>query len=489
MSNHAPQHATRPVRRLPPQHETTASETPAPAALIPLAGLAADHGSVHAGERRPAEPTERLQVGSADDAAEQRAERAAGDAMARLRGLEADPSTHDERQCADLATLRRWHEPAASPEVGAEGGPLAAGTERMLQASRGRGEPMPDPLRGRLESAFGASLSGVRLHSGSEAAQMSRRLGAAAFTMGHDVYFRDGMPDTSTQEGVHVLAHEVAHALEAGGAAQPEPLRRWLLIDNVRYKAEHRADVEQLQNIPAGWQERLDRDGYWYPNANRDGWLKDTTFEMKNFGQGTQTKPMLKMMDDDPLAVAPASKGELTKVGKTPMATTKAGLSEQRRVLPKNPQTRLVSAFRLYKKSHDDGGATHKNSAHWELECDATGGKTKDKTIKIDLINGSYRILYNSVPIPPDKIRQQDQAAHATLYETPSTFTLDAAVSVQTVYETVLKVARQLGAWEGNPGINCQDFALALLKEFTLAADDAQRLDVEDDWRQSVRDL
>ena len=158
-------------------------------------------------------------------------------------------------------------------------------------------------------------------------------------------------------------------------------------------------------------------------------------------------------------------------------------------MLPKHPETRLVSAFRLYKKSHDDGGDTHKNAAHWELECDATGGKTQNKVIKIDLIGGAYRILYNSVAIPPGSIRQQGQAADARLYEPPSTFALDAAVSVKTVYETTLKVAKQLGAWAGNPGINCQDFALALLKEFTLVGGDGPRLDAEDQWRQSVRNL
>lgn len=64
------------------------------------------------------------------------------------------------------------------------------------------------------------------------------------------------------------------------------------------------------------------------------------------------------------------------------------------------------------------------------------------------------------------KIRKPGQAAHATLYEPPSTFTLADPVTVETVYTTALTVARSLGAWHGNPGVNWQDFALAMLAAF-----------------------
>lgn len=354
---------------------------------------------------------------------------------------------------------------------------------------------MPAPLRGRMESAFGANLAAVRLHTGPDAAEMSRRISAGAFTYGHDVYFRDGMPDTSTAGGMHVLAHEIAHTLERGPApsgARAEPLRRWLRINGKRYTSENRAEVENLEDpIPGGWDKHIDAQVDWYPSPDGSKWLQDTGFELKNFSQQTQSKPMLKITHQDPLSESPASTSELSKGGKTQMRQTRSGPSESRRLLPKN-ENRKVASFRLFKKSwdkpdDDDLEAPRQNAVHWELECDATGGKTRDKTIKVDLINGSYRILYDSAPIGPDKIRKEGEKARGDRYEEPSTFTLTKPVTVKTVYETALAVARQLGAWQGNPGINCQDFALAMLARFEYGSNDKDRLGVEQEWRDSVR--
>jgi hypothetical protein len=449
-------------------HATAAS----PSAIIPLAGVAAGVGGHRAAAYAPEEPLGGVWVGSDHDAAESRAERVATAVMARLRT--SPPATLDspeERRVPEPGALRRWHEPTAAPEVGPEGGLLGAGTEQILGAGRGTGAPVAARLRASLEPAFGRSLAGVRLHTGPDAAEMSRRMSAAAFTQGHDVYFRDGMPDVSTETGMHVLTHELAHTLDDDGAPvhHEAPLRRWLIINNVRYKSDQKAEVEKLKDqLPADWERHLDEQSYWY--IENGDWLKDTTLELKNIGKRSKSSPMLKIMADDPLAAPSEPVGG--------------------RLLPKNRQ-RPVSSFRLFKKSHDDSpleDAPQKNAVHWELECDATGGKKKAvKTIKIDLIASGYRILYDAAPIDDSKIRQPGQAAHATLYEQPSTFTLANPVTVETVYTTALKVARSLGAWHGNPGVNCQDFALAMLAAFTTDGPSAANLKVETEWREGVR--
>ena len=96
-----------------------------------------------------------------------------------------------------------------------------------LNASKGGGSPLADNTRTSMESAFGADFSGVRVHTGSEAVQMSRDLSAQAFTHGKDVYFGEGKYNPGTREGGRLLAHELTHVGQQGGGialfAQTKP--------------------------------------------------------------------------------------------------------------------------------------------------------------------------------------------------------------------------------------------------------------------------
>ncbi len=65
-----------------------------------------------------------------------------------------------------------------------------------------------------LESALGADLSRVRLHTGSASSELNRSISAVAFTHGRDIHFRDGMPDPTTGPGLHLLAHELTHTIQ-----------------------------------------------------------------------------------------------------------------------------------------------------------------------------------------------------------------------------------------------------------------------------------
>ena len=67
-----------------------------------------------------------------------------------------------------------------------------------------------------MEAAFGADLSGVRVHTGGDAAQISQSLGAHAFTHQSDIYFNTGTYDPHSLSGQRLLAHELTHTVQQG---------------------------------------------------------------------------------------------------------------------------------------------------------------------------------------------------------------------------------------------------------------------------------
>lgn len=86
--------------------------------------------------------------------------------------------------------------------------------ENRLQAQKGQGESLDSKTLGQMENSFDTDLSGVRIHTGSEATQLSNDLNAKAFTHGNDIYFNEGTYNPETSSGKHLLAHELTHTVQ-----------------------------------------------------------------------------------------------------------------------------------------------------------------------------------------------------------------------------------------------------------------------------------
>ncbi|MBW4520182.1 MAG: DUF4157 domain-containing protein [Scytolyngbya sp. HA4215-MV1] len=86
--------------------------------------------------------------------------------------------------------------------------------ESRLNASKGNGSPLPDGVRSFMEPRFGADFSQVRVHTGGDAVQMNREVGAQAFTHGSDVYFGAGKSPGNNE----LTAHELTHVVQQMGA-------------------------------------------------------------------------------------------------------------------------------------------------------------------------------------------------------------------------------------------------------------------------------
>lgn len=161
----------------------------------------------------------KLTVGPSNDPDEREADRHADRIVRSLHSPTAVSSDSDASPQADSGS-RVQRASTHDGEIGVSGGGLDPQTEQQIQRARGGGEPMPHQVRGQMEGAFGADFSDVRVHQGSEAAELNDKVQAKAFAVGHDVFFRDGLPDTSSAEGQHLLAHELTHVVQQTGSAQ-----------------------------------------------------------------------------------------------------------------------------------------------------------------------------------------------------------------------------------------------------------------------------
>jgi len=86
--------------------------------------------------------------------------------------------------------------------------------EQAIEHARGSGRPLDALPRRRMEAAFGADFGGVRVHTGRAADALNRALGANAFTLGRDIFFRAGSHDTGSSAGTRLLAHELTHVVQ-----------------------------------------------------------------------------------------------------------------------------------------------------------------------------------------------------------------------------------------------------------------------------------
>jgi hypothetical protein len=92
--------------------------------------------------------------------------------------------------------------------------------ENQINSSRGSGSVMDYGTKSFMESRFGTDFSNVKIHTGSEAVQMSRELNAQAFAVGSDIYFNEGKYNPNSDSGKHLLAHELTHTVQQSGGIQ-----------------------------------------------------------------------------------------------------------------------------------------------------------------------------------------------------------------------------------------------------------------------------
>ena len=82
------------------------------------------------------------------------------------------------------------------------------------------GQPLAAATRAFMEPRFGRDFSGVRVHIDAQAAESAQAVGARAYTVGQDIAFARDQYQPYTVAGAELLAHELTHVVQQGGAVQ-----------------------------------------------------------------------------------------------------------------------------------------------------------------------------------------------------------------------------------------------------------------------------
>lgn len=137
--------------------------------------------------------------------------------------LEAEADRVSEQVLsAPQPATRGVHAVAPSIQRGSAAGPQAA-TQDSVPASvdqvlSGAGSPLEHGVRQDMETRFGHDFSGVRVHADGAAQRSAQEIDARAYTAGNHVVFGCGQFAPASGEGRRLLAHELTHVVQQGGA-------------------------------------------------------------------------------------------------------------------------------------------------------------------------------------------------------------------------------------------------------------------------------
>lgn len=104
---------------------------------------------------------------------------------------------------------------------------VSEGISSSIQNGQSSGNNLDEYTKSFMEGRFEADFSGVNIHTDTNSVQMNRELNAQAFTVGKDVYFNEGKYQPQTDEGKHLLAHELTHVVQQNSGLSKKSIQRY----------------------------------------------------------------------------------------------------------------------------------------------------------------------------------------------------------------------------------------------------------------------
>ena len=168
----------------------------------------------------------KLTIGQPNDQFEQEADRVAGEVMrspnTNTSSLKDAAKTDQtvQRACACGGGCNKCKKKQLSLKrrEGSMGqtGDVPRSVHEVLSSA---GRPLDSGTRAFMEPRFGYDFRNVRIHTDAKANRSASEVSALAFTVGNHIAFADGQYAAGTSRGNRLLAHELAHVVQQGGAA------------------------------------------------------------------------------------------------------------------------------------------------------------------------------------------------------------------------------------------------------------------------------
>ena len=98
----------------------------------------------------------------------------------------------------------------------------------VAQALRSATKPLDPDTRSFMESRFQFDFGGVRIHTGEAASTSAQALNARAYTVGSNIVFGENAYASKSPSGRKLLAHELTHVVQQGGAPTHQRVARSL---------------------------------------------------------------------------------------------------------------------------------------------------------------------------------------------------------------------------------------------------------------------
>ncbi|MBW7956862.1 MAG: DUF4157 domain-containing protein [Deltaproteobacteria bacterium] len=207
------------------------TSTAAPASNLPFFKKAGAGDFLTVPKPTPANSIQpKLAVNKPGDKFEQEADRMADKAMRSPGPALSSKEELQERQSRDGLQKKEEKKEKAPRDsesiqrAGSGDAPVVtAGTQSEIQSKTSEGQPLSSGVRQDMEPRFNANFGRVRIHTDSDAAGLSSRLGARAFTYRNHIFFSRDQYQPGSSEGRRLLAHELTHTIQQGHAVQRSP--------------------------------------------------------------------------------------------------------------------------------------------------------------------------------------------------------------------------------------------------------------------------
>ncbi len=124
-----------------------------------------------------------------------------------------------QKQLGNQTVQRSFDHSSRSAQMTDEKGYLNKSISDTIQQKRGVGGALPITMQKEGEQNLGQNFSDVRIHTDASADKLSKQINAKAFTIGKDIFFRQGEYSPNTSKGRETLLHEMTHVVQQSGTA------------------------------------------------------------------------------------------------------------------------------------------------------------------------------------------------------------------------------------------------------------------------------